>query len=124
MRSEPESAEASEPTDRTVAAIDRERLAGMLREQHAFSHALNHAGDTDLVDHLGQLSAPDRTDMCLCLGIGGEHRLCTGHSGRRAAAENAELAMDGALLAAGNRCIDKGLGWLQPCLRDRAGNVC
>ena len=71
-----------------------------------FGQALQHAGDAELVDHLGQLPGARRPHMADALGIGGHHRLGAGKAASRAAAHDGQLAVLGAGLAARNRGVD------------------
>ena len=67
---------------------------------HRLGQSLDHAGDGDLVDHLGQLAAARGPHMPDRLGIGREHRLDPGKRVRIAADHDTQLAGLGACLSA------------------------
>ena len=97
---------------------------GLLRKQHALGHALNDAGNTDLIDHFCQLAAAGRANMGLRLGIRGEDRLGFCNSRSRATTENAELAVNGTLLTTGDGSINKALPRPEPFTGDFSRDVC
>ncbi len=74
---------------------------------HRLGQALDHPGDGDLIDHLGQLARSGRPHMLDRLGIGLERRFRLGQSPGVAARHDAELAVLGARLAARHRGVDE-----------------
>ena len=77
-------------------------------EVHRLGQALDHAGDADLVDHLGQLPGPGRPHQAHGLGIGRQHRLDPGEGRGVAARHDRQLAVLGARLSARHRGVDEG----------------
>ena len=78
-----------------------------LGECDRFGQTLGDADDADLVHHLGELARAGAADQRGHLGVGVDHRLRALEFGRVAAAHDAELAVDGAGLAARDRRVDE-----------------
>ena len=78
-----------------------------LREVNAFRETLHHAGDADLVDHLGELAGARRAEQLAHARVGGDHLLGATVGLGVAAAHHGEHAVLRARLSARYRRIDE-----------------
>src|SRR3546814_9054419 len=76
------------PARRGAARYRLEHLVGVepryLRKAQRFRHALDDAGDRDLVNHLGRMARAGAADMDDAAGLGAHTRLGGGKGGRAA----------------------------------------
>ena len=90
---------------------------------NGFGEALDHAGDGDLVDHLGQLAGAGRAHQLHGLRVTHENRLDPRQRRRVAPGHDAELAVLGPRLASGDRRIDETGPLPRGQLRHLAGHT-
>ncbi|SCM75489.1 hypothetical protein KL86PLE_20157 [uncultured Pleomorphomonas sp.] len=81
--------------------------ARRLGEVDGLGEALHHAGDADLVDHLGELPRARRPEVDDHLRIGAHHRLGGGKAVVVAADHDGQRAVLGAGLSAGHRRVEE-----------------